>query len=254
MKVQFIWCGKMGEIILQLVLQQEKKENIWVKTWTELSQKRLEKRYWVHSWREEKVDIVLLLIKPQQFSQIDFSIFWKKIIYISCMAWVSTEVIYEHTGSENIIRAMPNTPLLAGKGVVWYFCTWWVREKYKVYFKKIFKKEAELVNCNSEDMIDRITALSWSGPAYFYFITEILQRKAQDLGFSSRESKLIAENTFIWAAELLYNSDEWVTQLRKNITSPWWTTQKAIETFEKNGIKEKIYKWIEAAYARAKEL
>jgi len=130
--------------------------------------------------------------------------------------------------------------------------------KYIDYFIEIFSKNSKLIKCETEDKIDKITALSGSWPAYYYFITEILQQKAMEFWFSKIESEIIANNTFIWASELLEKSsrgNSWITStLRKNITSKWGTTQKAIETFEKNGLQEKFIEWIEEAYKRAKNL
>ena len=96
--------------------------------------------------------------------------------------------------------------------------------------------------------------MSGSWPAYYYFVTEILQQKAIEFWFSEKEAEIIANNTFIWASELLEKSGEKIEVLRKNITSKWWTTEKAIETFKENSLAEKFMEWIEGAYERAKNI
>lgn len=144
--------------------------------------------------------------------------------------------------------------MLIWKWVIWYFVNLSVNKNYINYFLKIFFKTSYLINFKTEDKIDKITALSGSWPAYFYYITEILKQKAIDFGFLEKESEIIANNTFIWASNLLEYSWENVEILRKNITSKWWTTEKAIETFEKNFLGEKFIEWIDWAYKRAKEL
>ena len=257
-KIQFIWCWKMWEVILQNLLEIEKPENVYIETKTSISKNNLKNKYWINIWTNKNAEIIFLLTKPQQFEELNFEVFGENKIYFSFMAWVNIEKISKKTKSTNIIRAMPNTPMLVWKGVIWYFVNLWVEMKYIDYFIEIFSKNSKLIKCETEDKIDKITALSGSWPAYYYFITEILQQKAIEFWFSEIESEIIANNTFIWASELLEKSsrgNSWITStLRKNITSKWGTTQKAIETFEKNGLQEKFIEWIEEAYKRAKNL
>ncbi len=280
MKIQFIWCGKMWEVILQNLLEVEKKENIWIETKTDISKNNLAKKYWVNVWINKKSKIIFLLVKPQQFKKLDFEKFWENKIIFSFMAGVNVKKISEKLKTKKIIRAMPNTPMLVWKWVVWYFVNMYIEDAinghlykddidvknkkyvfskhlyndYKNYFRKIFSKNSSLIKCETEDKIDKITALSGSGPAYYYFITEILKQKAVEFWFTKEESEEIANNTFIWASELLKKSWEKVEILRKNITSEWWTTQKALETFEKNWFWEKFKEGIEEAYKRARTL
>jgi len=273
MKIQFIWCGKMWEVILQNLLQVEKKENIWVETKTDVSKNNLAKKYWINIWvnLNENIlraptggaptDIIFLLIKPQQFKELYFEKFWENKIIFSFMAGINVKKISEKLKTKKIIRAMPNTPMLVWKWVIWYFVNnnkdiinRHLYNNYENYFRKIFSKNSSLIKCETEDKIDKITALSGSGPAYYYFITEILKQKAIEFWFSKKESENIANNTFIWASKLLEKSQEKVEILRKNITSKWWTTQKALETFEKNWFWEKFKEGIDEAYKRAKNL
>ena len=270
MKIQFIWCWKMWEVILQNLLKIEKSENIFIETKTEVSKKNLQKKYWVNIWINKNAEIIFLLTKPQQFEKINFEIFWENKIYFSFMAGVKVEKISKKTKSTYLIRAMPNTPILVWKWVIWYFVNNYSAEvlvaksvvlqnlHYLDYFIKIFSKNSELIKCETEDKIDKITALSGSWPAYYYFITEILQQKAIEFWFSKTEAEIISNNTFIWASKLLEKSSRYnlwiVSTLRKNITSKWWTTEKAINIFEENGLWKKFIEWIDGAYERAKIL
>ena len=273
MKIQFIWCGKMWEVILQNLLKIEKSENIFIETKTEVSKKNLQKKYWVNIWINKNAEIIFLLIKPQQFEKINFEIFWENKIYFSFMAGINVEKISKKTKSTNLIRAMPNTPMLVWKWVIWYFVNNYSTEVlvgknavlnskdvallhlyYLDYFIKIFSKNSKLIKCETEDKIDKITALSGSWPAYYYFITEVLQQKGIEFWFSETEAEIIANNTFIWASKLLEKSWEKVKKLRKNITSKWGTTEKAISIFEENGLWKKFIEWIDGAYERAKNI
>jgi pyrroline-5-carboxylate reductase len=254
MQIQFIWCGKMWEVILQNLLEIEKSENIYIETKTLVTKNNLKLKYWVNIWINKNAEITFLLMKPQQFSEMDFEKFWKNNVVFSFMAWVKVENISKKIATNEVIRAMPNTPMLVWKWVIWYFYKNILDKNYINYFESIFKKSSKLIKCETEDKIDKITALSGSWPAYYYFITEILQQKAIEFWFSEIESEVIANNTFIWASELLEKSWKKIEILRKDITSKWGTTEKAIKTFKENSLGEKFMEWIEGAYNRAKNI
>lgn len=255
MKIQFIWCWKMWEIILSSVLNNwVESKDIYVSTKTEKTQNLLGEEYDVQIWINKKADIIILGIKPQQFSEIDFEGFSGNSLIISIMAWVSNETIHSKTQNNNILKCMPNTSMSIWEWVVWYYKSKWIDESKIDFFINTFEKIWTLIEVDSEDKIDKITALSGSWPAYFYYITEILKKKALEFWFSEKESIIIADNTFIWSAKLLEQSLLTVEELRSNITSKWWTTQKAIESFEENWLDNIFKKWINSAYERAKDL
>ncbi|MDQ7009011.1 MAG: pyrroline-5-carboxylate reductase dimerization domain-containing protein [Candidatus Gracilibacteria bacterium] len=221
MKIQFIGCGKMGEVILQNLLEYEKKENIFIETKTNKSKDNLKEKYGINIGINKNAEIIFLLTKPQQFEELNFEIFGENKTYFSFIAGLSIENIFKKTKSTNLIRAMPNTPMLVGKGIIGYFYNLSIKKDsfsniYIDFFIKLFSKNSKLIKCDTEDKIDKITALSGSGPAYYYFIIEILEKKALEFGFSEIESEIIAENTFIGASHLLEKSGEKTVILRKN--------------------------------------
>jgi len=121
MQIQFIWCGKMWEVILQNLLEIEKSENIYIETKTLVTKNNLKLKYWVNIWINKNAEITFLLMKPQQFSEMDFEKFWKNNVVFSFMAWVKVENISKKIATNEVIRAMPNTPMLVWKWVIWYF-------------------------------------------------------------------------------------------------------------------------------------
>ena len=255
MEIQFIWCGKMWSIVLENLLQSWINSNtIYVKTNSSNSENILSKKYNINSWINNLSKIVFICVKPTHFNEIDLSMFWEKTLFISIMAWISINIIFSKIKSKKIIRCMPNTPMSVWKWVIWYFCTNDVNNNDNIFFEKIFSISWKIIELRNEDEIDKITALSWSWPAYFFYMTEIIKNKALEFWFSEIDSTIIANNTFMWAANLLDKSNLNTLELRKNITSKWWTTQKAIETFEKNNFNLNIYDAIESAYIKAKEL
>lgn len=251
MKIQFFGCWNMWEIILKSILDSNiSPKNIFIKTKTQEKQDKLTKKYKVNSKINYDCDMVILAIKPNQLREINLNQFWKNTLIISIMAWVWTKNIK----FDKIIRIMPNTPMQVNKWVIWFFSTKNVNKKELSIFKKIFEKNWVLIQTQNEDDIDKITALSWSWPAYYYLFTEIIENKATKMWFSKEKAKLLAYNTFIWAASLLEKSNISVKKLRKNITSPWWTTQEAIDTLKNNNFNNCLNEAIESAYKKAKFL
>jgi len=245
----------MWEIILQsIILNWFNTKDISVKTKTENTEIKLKKLYNINIWLNKESDILILAIKPKQFQEIDLSIFKKNILVISIMAWISIDKIKSKINTNKIIRTMPNTPMSVWKWVIWYLKTDNVINNEFDFFTSTFSKNWKLIKCDNEDEIDKITALSWSWPAYFYYFTEIIKQKAMEMWFSEEDGTIISNNTFIWASNLLEKSNLTVEQLRHNITSPWGTTEKAIETFKSNWFEKCITKTIDNAYNKAKDL
>lgn len=255
MQIQFIWCWNMWEIILQSIISSWYNiKNIFIKTKTEEKEIELKKLYNINTWLNSESDIIILAIKPKQFHELDLSIFKKDILVISIMAWISIDKIKSKINCAKIIRTMPNTPMSVWKWVIWYIETSSVTNKEKDFFIQTFLKNWKLIECKNEDEINKITALSWSWPAYFYYFTEIIKQKAMEMWFNEEQATIISNNTFIWASNLLEKSNLEVERLRQNITSPWGTTEKAIETFKRNWFKKCITDAIDNAYNKAKDL
>ena len=245
----------MWQIILQSIISiWIDIQNITIKTKREEKEQILKEKYNINIWIDNNSDILILAIKPKQFNELDLSKFSNNILIISIMAWISINKIKEKNNSKKIIRTMPNTPMSVWKWVIWYIKTSEVIESEDVFFTKTFKKTWILIECISEDEIDKITALSWSWPAYYYYFTEIINDKAIQMWFSEDIARQISDNTFIWAAKLLEKSKLNPEELRNNITSPWGTTEKAIETFKSNWFRKSTTDAIDNAYKKAKEL
>lgn len=255
MKIQFIWYWNMWEIILKSIISNWcNSKDISIKTKSNEKEVLLNKKYKIITWIKNNPDILILAIKPKQFNEIDFSIFSGNFLIISIMAWISIDRIKTKIKTNKIIRTMPNTPMSIWKWVIWYLKTSTITNEELIFFTKIFKENWILIECKNENEIDKITALSWSWPAYFYYFTEIIKNKAINMWFSEKDAKIISNNTFIWAAILLEKSNLEIVQLRKNITSPWGTTEKAIEKFKTNWLEKCITDAIDSAYEKAKNL
>lgn len=256
MKIQFIWCGKIWEIILSSVLKYWiSKDDIYVVTSSKESADLISKKYQVNIWENINSDFLFLAIKPQQINDINLKQYVNKnLLIVSILAWTNIEKIFSKASTSKIIRCMPNLPVSVWKWVIWYFSSDEVSSDDKKIFMNIFSNLWEIIKLDSEDMIDKITALSGSGPAYFYYFTELLKQKAMSMGFSKTESEKIANNTFLWSALYFDGSNKSIEELKDQVTSKWGTTERALKTFEENWLKDILEKWIDGAYERAREL
>lgn len=255
MIIQFLWCGNMGKIILQAAIWAGiDTKDIFVQTKTLVKSSSLKEKYKINIWLHSHADVVILAIKPQQINEINLQFFRKDALFISIMAGAQIKTIQEKILWQKIIRAMPNTPAQVWCWVIWYICTSEVLRHEMQTFIDIFDHTWTLIPCRTEDEIDKITALSWSWPAYYYLFTEIMEEKARKMWLSEHVSSTLAKNVFIWASQLLQASRVTPHELRKNITSPGGTTEVAIRNFMEHWFQQIIEQSIEKAYQRAQEL
>jgi len=152
-----------------------------------------------------------------------------------------------------VVRTMPNTPSRLGKGVTGVAFGSRASAEQRATVERLFGAIGSVVVVD-EDRIDALSTISGSGPAYVYFLVEQLTETARRLGFDEREAKLLAEGTFIGAAALLDASGEDPAELRRRVTSPKGTTERAIAVLEDADLASLFLRAAEAALARAREL
>jgi len=206
------------------------------------------------------LDIIFLAVKPQQmneavkvFSKIDFS----KTLFISIAAGLSFDW-FQSKLKKNIklIRAMPNLPASVGFGVTGYCKTNNVNEIDLNDVQELFNAFGKAVYLVSESLIDVVTAISGSGPAYVFYFVEVLSEIGMHQGLSKKDAKALALETIIGSARLLEMSNIDPKVLRKNVTSPGGTTAAGLEILASNnyGLYDLLEKTIINAKNRASEL
>lgn len=212
-----------------------------------------------HTSIEEAVlnsELIILATKPQHFPEVAEVIkknVSEKTSVLSIMAGISTQTIGELTGLKKIIRAMPNTPLQLGKGVTGWYATPTTDQSTANTIVSFLETFGIVIACRTEDDINKITAISGSGPAYFFYATECLMEAAKKLGFSEEDSQKLALNTLFGAAAMLEKNPDPRT-LKENVMSKGGTTEAALASFENNHFLEAWYEATEKAYQRALEL
>jgi pyrroline-5-carboxylate reductase len=149
---------------------------------------------------------------------------------------------------------MPNTPALIGKGASASFANAQVTKAQKALADKIMQAVGISVWVNRESHIDTVTAVSGSGPAYFFLFMEAMQDTATSMGLSDEVARALIYQTAVGAAELALTSTESIDELRRRVTSPGGTTERAIKQFESDGIRDLVDRALKAARDRSIEL
>lgn len=201
-------------------------------------------------------DIAVFAVKPQDIATVlaIISPVPTGKLFISICAGVSTKFIEKQlTGKPHVIRAMPNTPMLVGAGAAAIAPGKHATKTDLKTARSIFEAAAEVVEVE-EDMMDAVTAVSGSGPAYFFYLTEALAKAGEKLGLPPEEAMLLARQTACGAGRLLEGSEDTPEALRKKVTSPGGTTFAAIAKMNEAKISDAFIAAVEAAAARSKEI
>ena len=255
-KILFIGAGNMGGAILSAVISQKilPAEKIFVRDKSGKKAKFFAEKYGAKIENPKNPDAIFLAVKPQIFPEILPIQNAKNALLISVMAGISTAEIAEKTGAQKICRAMPNTPALVGAGATGIFFTDETPEKDRDFCRNLFGGIGAVFEIADEDQMHAITALSGSGPAYFFQFVENLAAAGQKLGLSAEISQKLAAETFFGAAKLLEKSGDTPENLRKKVTSPGGTTAAALENFKTNDFQKIIESALFAAATRSREL
>lgn len=202
-------------------------------------------------------DVIVLAVKPQQMREVVASVkpHMKSQLVLSIAAGIRAADLSRWLGGHQaIVRTMPNTPALVGKGITGAVAMAGVSESQKQQADAILRAVGETVWIDDEAQIDAVTALSGSGPAYVFYFIEAMQQAAVELGLSEAQGRRLAQATFAGAAELATRSDEPVSLLRERVTSKGGTTYAALTSMEASGVKAALVKALHAAAERGREL
>lgn len=201
-------------------------------------------------------DIVIIAVKPQQFAQValELSGLSKGKLLISIAAGIKTRDIERAVGGKaRVVRVMPNTPALVGEGMS-VICAG------RHATQADLKAAISIFSCVGETEVlperyfDLVTAISGSGPAYFFYLKEALMEAATGLGMKKDTARKLVSRTALGAAKLLIETGHEPAVLRSRVTSKGGTTEQAIKVFEKEGFKRTVRKAVAAAQKRSRQL
>jgi pyrroline-5-carboxylate reductase len=176
-------------------------------------------------------------------------------LVISIAAGISSKFIEKGLAPRqcHIIRTMPNTPMLVGEGMVAMSPGPRATQKDMDEARRIFSPAAAVIDV-TEDKLDAVTALSGSGPAYFFFLVEQMVRAGVEMGLTAEESHTLATKTALGAAKMLTTSSDSPAELRRKVTSPKGTTHEAITHMETHQFPQIVVDALKAAQRRSREL
>jgi len=206
-----------------------------------------------------EVDVIVLAVKPQTLSSVAKSVATliqqKKSLVVSIAAGISQRSLSQWIGADvAIVRCMPNTPALVLTGATALHANAKVTAEQRNLAENIMRSVGIALWVKDENELDAVTAVSGSGPAYYFLLMEAMEKAAVELGLSEATARLLVQQTALGAAKIALESSESPEQLRKRVTSPGGTTQKAIDTFEQGQFTELVSKALHAARDRSIEM
>jgi pyrroline-5-carboxylate reductase len=202
---------------------------------------------------------LLLAVKPYQ---VDValggigSVLHKESLVVSIMAAITTASIEKHLGGGvawRVVRAMPNTPMLVEEGMVGLAAGKHATPEDMTTARRMFEAAAEVIEVE-EAKIDAVTAVSGSGPAYFFYLVEQMIAAGVKLGLTADQARVLATQTAAGAAKMMQTTGTDPAELRRKVTTPGGTTAAAIEVMEKRGMPEMIAEALARAEQRAREM
>ena len=201
---------------------------------------------------------VVWAVKPQIFAEaaVPCAAFVGRALQVSVMAGVRSLAIGAAVGSPGaaVVRAMPNTPVLIGRGIAGLFANPGVTAGQRAEVEALFAPTGATLWVRHEDDLDAVTAISGSGPAYVFYVLEAMIAAATELGLSAEQGRQLALATFDGATALAAQSAEPPEALRAQVTSRGGTTYAAVTSLEDSGVKAAFVKALRAARDRAQQL
>jgi pyrroline-5-carboxylate reductase len=264
-KIGFIGGGNMASCLISgLLASGHSARQIWVSDINPDTLKSLATNLNVNTSTSNdavinEVDVVVLAVKPQILSSVAKSaatlIQQKKSLVVSIAAGISQRSLSLWLGADTaIVRCMPNTPALVLTGATALHANAGVTAEQRNLAENIMRSVGIALWVKDESEIDAVTAVSGSGPAYYFLLMEAMEKAALELGLSETTARLLVQQTALGAAKIALESSDSPEQLRKRVTSPGGTTQQAIATFEQGGFTELVSKALHAARERSIEM
>ncbi len=202
-------------------------------------------------------EVVVLAVKPQQMRAAAQALQPRlgRELVITIAAGIRLVDLSRWLGGyATLVRCMPNTPALVGAGITGLYASAGVGADQRVLAESILGAVGATLWVPQESLLDPVTAISGSGPAYVLYFIEALQQAAQEMGFSATDAKKLAVETFVGTARLAALSAEGVAVLRERVTSKGGTTERALASMDADRVKDLIVRALHAANQRAHEL
>lgn len=264
MKLSFIGGGAMGEAILSAILEKglSTPQDVCVSDINEARLRHLEQKYSVAVMNNnrlavDKGDIVVLAIKPQNLAEVVAELGGQlkpTQLVLSIITGARINTLCQGLNHRHIVRVMPNTPAQIGEGISVWTATAEVTEPQKRQASSILSTMGKEIYVDNENYLDMATAVSGSGPAYFFLFVESLIESAVQIGLPHDVAEQLVLQTMLGSGHLIQKSGKTPAELRRMVTSPGGTTAEAMLQFKKGEFSNLVKQAVTAAYNKAKEL
>lgn len=263
--IGFIGGGNMATSLIRgLIASGHSPRQIWVSdTSAELLNAHADRLH-VNTARDNatvvnEAEVVVLAIKPQVLREVALEIApllkHKHGLMVSIAAGIGQRSLALWLGGDTaIVRCMPNTPALVLTGATALHANANVNDEQKDLAENILRAVGLTLWVDDEAELDTVTAVSGSGPAYFFLLMEAMEAAALQMGLDERSARLLIQQTALGAAKIALESADSPAQLRARVTSPGGTTQRAVETFQQGGFEALVSKALHAARDRSVEM
>lgn len=263
--IAFIGCGNMARSLIGGLIANNINKSRLIATDPDAGQRqKIKDQFGIETLDNnhaaiDKADVLVLAIKPQVMpqviSEIAANLRGENKLIISIAAGIRIKSISAWLDSdEAIIRVMPNTPALIQVGAAALFANVHATDAQKNLAESMLRSVGTAVWLESEEQMDAVTALSGSGPAYFFYFMEAIEKAAMSLGLDEEMARLLTIETAVGAAKMALLSSHDPATLRQQVTSPGGTTEQALKVFAEANMDEIISKAMQAARQRSIEL
>lgn len=263
--IAFVGGGNMARSLIGgLLAGGSDPDRLWVADPDAGQRELLRSRFGVHTSTSNpdiaaKADVIVLAVKPQVLhavaKDLAETVRMHQPLVISIAAGVREPDLRRWlNGEPAIVRAMPNTPALVGCGATALFANLWVDDNQRQLAESILRAVGLTVWVEDESLLDAVTALSGSGPAYFFLLMEALEQAGIRLGLKAELARLLTLQTAFGAAKMALESADTAATLRARVTSPGGTTERAIGVFQAGQLDQLVAQALEAACQRSQEL
>ena len=263
-KIGFIGAGNMASSLINGLIASGHPSNLlWASDPNHDTLQQLENQFKINISSNNitlinHVDVVVLAVKPQVMHSVLTPLIDalnKEILIVSIAAGISQKSLTDWIGNNAaIVRCMPNTPALVRTGATALHANYVVNDEQKTLAENILRSVGISLWVEKESELDAVTAVSGSGPAYFFLLMEAMEKAALELGLDSHTAKILVQQTALGSAKIALESEDSSAQLRQRVTSPGGTTEQAIKTFEKGHFSKLVSKALHAARDKSTSL
>jgi pyrroline-5-carboxylate reductase len=264
MLITFIGGGNMATaLITGLVNPPRAHIELRVCDPSDQARNHLEKTFGVQTYTDagvaiESANVIVLAVKPQSMPVVLGDLkgqVQQDQLVLSIAAGITIPSIRDELGEDRaVIRSMPNTPALIGHGITGMVAGHGCSVQQRQQAEEILSAAGEVVWLEDESLMDAVTAISGTGPAYFFLLTEALASAARELGLSADTADRLASITCFGAGAMMATSPGEAAELRRRVTSPGGTTQAAMVVLDDGRFRELVFRAVKAARDRSQEL